>query len=96
MTTLVPRDERETAIDSAADRLSFLVLAYGLLAIVAVRGFNGEASWDLLGLIVLGGAVGLAYRLRKRAVSRPWTSVLIGTMLAAAVVAAIIATRLPR
>lgn len=96
MTTLIPRDERESAIDNAADRMSFLVLAYGLLAIVAVRGFNGETSWDLLGLIVLGGGVGLAYRRRNRAISQRWTLVLVGTLLVAAIVAALIATQLPR
>jgi Family of unknown function (DUF6442) len=96
MTTLVPRDERETAIDHAADRLSFIVMAYGLLVIVALRGLNGEASWDLLGLVVVGGAVGLAYRLQKRAVSQRFAIVIVATMLAASLVAAILASQLPR
>jgi hypothetical protein len=91
MTTLLARDEREVAVDHAADRLSYLVLAYGLLAIAAVRGFNGEASWDLLGLVVLGGVVGLAYRLRERVVSRPWTAVLLGSIVVAAAIAAVVA-----
>jgi len=46
MINLVARDERESAIDSAADRLSFLVLAYGLLVLVAIRAFNGEATCE--------------------------------------------------
>jgi hypothetical protein len=93
---LVPRDERESAIDSAADRLSFLVLAYGLLVLVAIRAFNGEATWDLLGLVVLGGFVGLAYRLQKRVVSTRWALVLLLTIAAAAVVAVIVAALGPR
>ena len=97
MINLVPRDERESAIDSAADRLSFLVLAYGLLVLVAIRAFNGEATWDLLGLVVLGGVVGLGYRVRQRVVSRRWTSVLVGTVAIAAIVAALLAAaQLPR
>jgi hypothetical protein len=97
MINLVPRDERESAIDSAADRLSFLVLAYGLLVLVAIRAFNGEATWDLLGLVVLGGVVGLGYRVRQRVVSRRWTYVLVGTVAIAAIVAALLAAaQLPR
>ena len=96
MINLVPRDERESAIDSAADRLSFLVLAYGLLALVAIRAFNGEATWDLLGLVVLGGFVGLAYRLQKRAVSTRWALVLLLTIAAAAVIAVIVVALGPR
>lgn len=91
MTTLLARDEREVAVDHAADRLSYLVLAYGLLAIAAVRGLNGEASWDLLGLVVLGGVVGLGYRLRERVVGRTWAVVLAGSILLAAGIAAVVA-----
>jgi hypothetical protein len=96
MTTLVPRDERESAVDNAADRLSYLVLAYGILVIVAIRGLDGEASWDLLGLVVLAGAVGLGYRLRKRVVSRPWLVLMIGTLVGAGLLAAFIIAGLPR
>jgi hypothetical protein len=89
MINLGVRDEREQAVDSAADRLSFLVLAYGLLVIVAIRALNGEATWDLLALVILGGFAGLAYRVQKRVVTRPWAIVLIGTIAAAAIVAAV-------
>lgn len=89
MINLGIRDEREQAVDSAADRLSFLVLAYGLLVIVAIRALNGEATWDLLALVILGGFAGLAYRVQKRVVTRPWAIVLIGTIAAAAIVAAV-------
>ena len=90
MNRLVLRDERETGVDHAADRLSYLVLSFGLLAIVAYRSFvDGAASWDLLGLVVLAGAVGTAYRLSRRAVSREWVILAAGTVVVAVVVAAI-------
>lgn len=90
MDHLVPRDERETSVDQAADRLSYLVLSFGLLAIVAYRSFvDRDASWDLIGLVVLGGLVGTAYRTRRRAVSRRWALVLGGTVAVSLVVAAI-------
>jgi hypothetical protein len=92
MKHLVLRDERETLVDRAADRLAYLVLSFGLLAIVAYRSFaDGAASWDLLGLVVLGGLLGTLYRLAQRAVSREWTIVAMGTAVVALVVAAVVA-----
>ena len=96
MNAFIARDERETAVDHAADRLSFLVLAYGLLAVAAWRSFNGDPTWDLLGLIIGAGAIGLVYRLSKGVVTRAWTVVAAGTIVAAAIVAAVIATGLVR
>jgi hypothetical protein len=92
MNNLRIRDERETTIDQAGDRLSYLVLSFGLLAIVAYRSFvSGEAAWDLLGLVVLGGLAGSAYRIQKRAVSRQWWLLLLLTAALALAVAAAIA-----
>jgi hypothetical protein len=88
MTAPFARDERERSIDFAADRLAFLVVCYGALALAAYRSFVlGQETWDLLGLVVLGGVAGLAYRLRNRVVSRSWTLVLVATIVVAAVVA---------
>jgi hypothetical protein len=87
-----PRDEREQGIDRAADRLAYLVLSFGLLAIVAYRSFaDAAASWDLLGLVILGGLVGTLYRLAQRAVSREWVIVAAGTAVVALVVAVLAA-----
>src|SRR5665811_2026259 len=92
MDRLIPRDERETSVDQAADRLAYLVLSFGLLAIVAYRSFvDREASWDLLALVLLGGLVGTAYRAWRRAVSRRWAVILAATAAVALVVAAIVA-----
>lgn len=98
MTRLLVRDEREAGIDLTADRLTSMVMSYGLLVIVVYRGFVlGEASWDLLGLVVGGSVVGLAYRAHKRAVSARWVTVLVATTTIAAILAAIIVVvQLPR
>jgi hypothetical protein len=91
MNHLLPRDERERSIDHAADRLAYLVLSFGLLVIVAYRSFaDGASSWDLLGLVVLGGVVGTLYRLARKAVSREWAIVAAGTAVVALAVAAIV------
>jgi len=90
MDRLVARDERETVVDQAADRLSYLVLSFGVLAIVAYRGFvRSEASWDLLALVIVSGLVGTAYRTRQRAVSRRWALV-VGMTAAIALVLAVV------
>jgi len=60
---LVERDERTTAVENAGYKWAYLFVSFGLLAIVAVRGrMNGEASWDLLALVVLGGVVHAVFR----------------------------------
>jgi hypothetical protein len=91
MNHLMVRDEREISVDHAGDRLSYLVLSFGLLALVAYRSFvRGEAPWDLLGLVVLGGLVGTAYRIQKRAVSRQWGLLLVLTVAIALALAVVV------
>jgi hypothetical protein len=92
MRSLLARDEREAAVDDAADRLAYLVLSYGLLLIVAYRAFvDGQPSWELLALVVAGGVVGGAYRISRRTATREALIVVGITILAAAVVALLVA-----
>jgi hypothetical protein len=92
MNQLFARDEREAGVDRAADRIAYLVLSYGLLAIVAWRSFvDRQASWELLALVVLGGLAGAAYRLRARVLTRESLIVIGITIAAAAVVGGVIA-----
>ena len=91
MATLVRRDDRGTRIDLAADRIGYLVVSYGLLLIVAYRSFvNGEAPWDLIGLVIVGGIAGLAYRTRQGVASGRWTLMQLATVGIAAIVAALV------
>lgn len=96
MTTLVSRDERERSVDNAADRLSYLVLAYGVLIVVAIRSLAGESSWDLLSLVVVAGAAGLVYRRWKGVATRGWFVVAIVTAIAAAILAAVLVSQAVR
>jgi hypothetical protein len=85
------RDERESYVDLKADRLAYLVLSFGLLAIVAYRSLvYGDAAWDLLGLVLVGGGVGAAYRVQKGTFTGRWAVLLGATLLIAAVVAALL------
>jgi hypothetical protein len=91
MAALSPRDEPEARVDLAADRIAYLAVSYGLMLSVAYRSFvRGEASWDLLGLVVVGGIVGLAYRVSKGAVSGRGTVTLATTAGIAIVVSALL------
>jgi len=84
----VERDERTTAVENAGYRWAYLFLAFGILMIVAVRGsMNGEASWDLLALVVLGGGVHFAFRafhgaLYKRLALRVAVALIAAVLLA--------------
>ena len=96
MRNLLARDERESAVDHAGDRLGYLVLSYGLLAIVAYRSFVGnEASWELLGLVVVGGLVGAGHRIANRAMTRQ-AALVVGITLVVAVAVAGALLMLPR
>ena len=91
MSTMVARDDRASRIELAADRFAYLVVSYGLLLCVAYRSFvRDEASWDLIGLVLLGGICGLAYRARGGVVSGRSTAVLLGTTVIAAVIAGLL------
>jgi uncharacterized membrane protein len=91
MERLLVRDEREVSVDRAADRLAYVVLSFGLLAVVAYRSFvEGMASWELLGLVLLGGAVSTGYRLWQGTLTRQAVLVLGLTALIALVVGALV------
>lgn len=83
------RDERSVAVEDASYRLAYLVLSYGALALVAYRSFvRGEASWDLIGLVLAGGLVSTGYQARHRVLGQRWVTVTLLSMIAAGVVAA--------
>jgi len=88
---MTEQDERTTAVTNAGYRWSYLVLSFGLLAVIAVRSFlRDESPWDLLALVILGGVVNVAYQGRHQVLYRRW-GVLAGvTLLAAALLAAAI------
>ena len=89
MNDLHMRDERELAVHLAADRVAYVVVSFGLLVLAFIRSLRGEPAWDLLALLVLGGLVSLAYRIRHRAVDRRSGVLLLVAAVVAAVAAAI-------
>ena len=91
MDRLLVRDERGLSVDYTADRIASIVLSFGLLAVVAYRSFvDGVASWELLGLVLLGGAVSAGYRLWQRTMTRQAALLLVVTAIVAVLVSAIV------
>ena len=86
------RDERTIAVENASYRWGYLLLAFGLLAIVTFRGLVlQETNWDLLALVIVSGFATTVYQGAQRVLSRRWLLITLATALLAAVIAAAIA-----
>ena len=67
----VDRDERTIAIENAGFRWSYLVLSFGLPAIVMSRSLSrDQSSWNLLALVVPGGVADAGYQGLHRVLCR--------------------------
>lgn len=88
---LVDKDERTIAIEHASYRWAYLVLSYGLLLDTMYRSLvRDQSALDLLGLVIVGGAVSTLYRANFRGLSRRWLWISAASALAAAVLAMVI------
>lgn len=75
MTSLRPveNDERALAVANASFRWAYLFQAFGLLVVIAARGFSHrEVGWDLFAILFLGGAVASGYQLAQRTIGPRW------------------------
>ncbi len=82
------RDERTVAVENAGYRWSYLVLSFGLLGLAAYRSWlRGVAAWDLLALVIFGGAVNAVYQGGRRVLNKRWLVVTLVTFGIAALVA---------
>jgi hypothetical protein len=85
----INRDERTLAVENAGYRWSYLVLSFGALAIAAYRSLSlGEATWDLLALVVLAGVVNAVYQASQQVLNRQWVVMSMITLGVAAALAA--------
>jgi hypothetical protein len=89
--TSVQRDERTAAVENASYRWGYLVLSFGVLILVMYRRFAlGESNWDLLALVIGGGVVTSVYQGANRVLTGGWVRASVVTVVAAAIVAAIV------
>ena len=86
----VSRDERTIVVENASYRLAYLVMSFGLLASVAYRGFVlQQNSWDLLALVILGGATATMYQGTNKVLSRYWIIATIAALVMAGFLAVV-------
>jgi hypothetical protein len=89
---LVERDERTVAVENASYRLAYAVLTFALLVDVMYRGlFRNEAAWDLMALVIGGGAICTVYQVRQKTLARGWMMKAVLVAVISAVVAAVAA-----
>ncbi len=87
----IMRDERTVATENASYRWAYLVLSFGLLVSTAYRAFaQHESAWDLIALVILGGAVATFYQGSRRVLSRHWAVASAAAALLALVFAVVL------
>jgi hypothetical protein len=87
----VQRDERTVAVENASYRWAYLLLTYALLVDVMYRSFaRHEAPWDLLALVIVGGAVCAVYQARQNILGRGWVMKAVLGACVAGVIAAVL------
>jgi hypothetical protein len=91
MNASLDRDERTVVVENASFRWAYQFVSFGLLVLVGYRSFaRGEAAWDLMALVVLGGVVASAYQWSQRVLTVRWAVHALAGMFVAAVIAALI------
>jgi hypothetical protein len=91
MNASLDRDERTLVVENASFRWAYQFVSFGLLVLVGYRSFaRGEAAWDLMALVVLGGVVASAYQWSQRVLTVRWLVNGLAGMFVAAVIAALI------
>ena len=89
---VVERDERTVAVENASYRWAYLLLTYALLVDVMYRGLvRHEAAWDLMALVIVGGAICTVYQARQKTLVHGWVMKAVLGAVIAAVIAAIAA-----
>ena len=89
----VERDERTVAVENASYRWAYSLLTYALLVDVMYRSLvRHEAAWDMMALVIVGGAVCTVYQARQKTLGHGWVMKAVLGAVIAAVIAAVVAT----
>jgi hypothetical protein len=94
-TPCVERDERTVAVENASYRWAYAVISYALLVDVMYRSLlRHEAAWDLLALVIGGGAICGMYQARQKSLTHNWVMKALLVACVAGVLAFILALAL--
>lgn len=89
---VVVRDERTVAVENASYRFACSFMAFSLLLDVIYRSLvRQEQPWDLMAIVILGGAVSAGYQWRHKILTGRSIKLVFITFGASFVVAAIVA-----
>jgi hypothetical protein len=87
----ISHDERTETVENASYRIAYLVMSFGLLASVAYRGFIlQQNSWDLLALVILGGATATLYQGIGKVLSQRWIKISVATIIISGILGALL------
>jgi hypothetical protein len=87
----VERDERTVAVENASHKWAYGFIAFALLIDVAYRAaVRNEAAWDLMALVIVGGAISFVYQVRQKTLGQGWVWKMTLSGFIAAIVAAVI------
>jgi hypothetical protein len=90
--SVVHRDERTVLVENASFRLAYLVVSFGLLGLTTYRSFVWrESAWDLIALVVIGGAVPAVYQGYHHVLTSRFAMFAFAAAIIAAVIAAALA-----
>ena len=88
---IVERDERTLAVENASYRWAYMLLTYALFIDVMYRGIvRGEAAWDLLALVILGGLFCAVYQAKRKTLTHGWVRKVVLVACFAAAIAALV------
>lgn len=91
------RDERTIAVEHASYIWAYNFITFALLIDVVYRSIVlNEAAWDLMGMVIAGGAISAIYQYRQNTLTKDWISkgfliFLIGMGISAFVIAFLLA-----
>jgi hypothetical protein len=87
------RDERYYAVENASYRIGYIILAFGLLALIVVRSIAyHESNWDFFALVVISGFAATIYQAAHKVITFSWRWIyfFVAVGLLAAIVAYIV------
>ena len=86
----VEQDERTVTVENTSYKWAYIFLAFALFIDVVYRGMlRHEAAWDLMALVIVGGAVCTMYQARQKTLAHGWLKAAVLIACVAGVIGAI-------
>ena len=85
------KDERAISVEKSSYTFAFKIISFAILLDVMYRALVlNQASWDLLGIVILGGFAATLYQTRYKIATRSWVKAILLSFMAALVVAGVV------